>query len=114
MTRECEMSEIETTFLFYWRVVAPKAPQPDREYRFHPERRWRFDFAFPAHRVAVECEGGTWVQGRHTRGLGFRNDCEKYNAATARGWRVYRCTAGMLQDDPGGFVEIVKKSLKEK
>ncbi len=60
------------------------------EYRFHEERKWRFDFAVPEHRVAVEIEGGIYVQGRHNRGKGYQSDLDKYNAATACGWRVFR------------------------
>lgn len=63
-----------------------------RQYRFHPERRWLFDFAWPKHMVAVEVEGGTWVGGRHTRPQGYASDCEKYNEATRLGWSVYRFT----------------------
>lgn len=64
----------------------------EREYRFHPERKWRFDFAFPEHKVAVEIEGGVWSHGRHTRGSGFVKDCDKYNSAAILGWRVLRFT----------------------
>ncbi|NIP25770.1 MAG: hypothetical protein GWN94_02580, partial [Phycisphaerae bacterium] len=49
---------------------------------------WRFDFAYKTERVAVEVEGGVYTQGRHTRGEGFEEDCEKYNQATLLGWRV--------------------------
>ena len=68
-------------------------PEPEREYRFHPVRRWRFDFAWPEYKVAVECEGGTWSKGRHVRGLGFRQDCTKYNEAALMGWIVLRVTS---------------------
>jgi very-short-patch-repair endonuclease len=64
--------------------------EPEREYRFHDERLWRLDFAWPKQKVAVELEGGAWVQGRHTRGQGFLNDCEKYNSATTLGWKLIR------------------------
>ena len=60
------------------------------EYEFRPARNSRFDFAWPGRMVAVEIEGGVWSKGRHTRGYGFMNDCEKYNAASALGWRLYR------------------------
>src|SRR5687768_16750315 len=30
-----------------------------------PARRWRFDFAWPELKVAVECDGGTFTGGRH-------------------------------------------------
>lgn len=71
-------------------------PEPDAEFRFAPPRRWRFDYAWPDHRVALEVEGGVWTGGRHTRGKGFVRDMEKYNAATAAGWRVLRCTPDTL------------------
>lgn len=73
-------------------------PQPQREYRFHATRRWRFDFAWPDRQLAVECEGGHWSNGRHTRGKGFQDDCEKYNEAAVLGWTVIRVTADMLDD----------------
>ncbi len=76
-------------------------PEPDQEYRFHPFRRWRFDFAWPEDKLAVEIEGGTWVNGRHNRPKGFEADCEKYNAATLLGWRVLRFTGDMVRDKRG-------------
>lgn len=65
-------------------------PKPTPEYRFAPPRRWRFDFAWPDQRVAVEIEGLTYGGGRHQRVDGFVADCEKYEAALMAGWRVYR------------------------
>ena len=62
-----------------------------KEYRFHPVRHWRFDYALPTHKIALEVEGGVWTQGRHTRPRGFLGDIEKYNTATVMGWRVVRC-----------------------
>lgn len=62
------------------------------EFRFHEHRRWRFDYAHPVLRIALEVEGGVWSGGRHTRGKGFLGDIEKYNTATAAGWAVFRCT----------------------
>lgn len=63
-----------------------------KEYKFHHERRWRFDYAVPAYKIALEVEGGVWTQGRHTRPQGFLGDIEKYNTATLMGWRVFRTT----------------------
>ena len=64
--------------------------EPVREFRFSPPRLWRFDFAWPSHRIAVEIEGGVWINGRHNRGSGFVADCEKLNRAAELGFRVFR------------------------
>lgn len=63
-----------------------------KEYRFHPKRMWRFDYAIPEHKVALEVEGGVWTNGRHIRAQGFLGDMEKYNTATLMGWKVLRTT----------------------
>ena len=70
-----------------------------REWRFHPERRWRFDFAWPANDplVAVEVEGGLFVAGRHSRGAGARADMEKYNAAATQAWYVLRVSGDHIK-----------------
>lgn len=67
------------------------------EHQFHPSRKWRFDLAFPAEKLAVEVEGGVWSGGRHTTGAGFIADCEKYNAAVLLGWRLLRCHTGTIR-----------------
>lgn len=69
------------------------------EHRFHPKRRWRFDVACPAKKIAFEVEGGTWSGGRHVNPIGFQKDCEKYNMATSMGWKVYRLTPIMINED---------------
>jgi len=62
------------------------------EYKFHPARKWRFDYAIPKYMIAIEVEGGVWNNGRHTRGAGYIKDMEKYNEATILGWRILRYT----------------------
>lgn len=73
-------------------------PEPLREFRFHHKRRWRFDLAWTfqpdrqVYLVAVEIDGGAFLPGgsRHTRGAGYREDCEKLAEAACLGWRVIR------------------------
>jgi len=60
------------------------------EFKFHPKRRWRFDYCIESKMIAIEIEGGVWIKGRHTRPQGFINDMEKYNTATAMGYSVIR------------------------
>ena len=65
----------------------------EREYRFDTTgRRWRFDFAFPEIKLAVEIEGLTadLTRGGHSTHAALRRDMEKGNAAVAQGWRVLR------------------------
>jgi very-short-patch-repair endonuclease len=95
------MSQLEQAFLTLMRWNGVNIPKPETQYRFAKPRRFRFDFAWPEHRVAVEIEGGTWRNGRHTRGAGYARDCEKYNLAVVNGWRVLRYTSNMLLDDSG-------------
>lgn len=66
------------------------------EHPFDTERKWRFDFAFPPMKLALEVEGGAWTNGRHTRGSGFIKDMEKYNRAATLGWRILRCVPNDL------------------
>lgn len=64
----------------------------ETEYRFAPPRRWRFDIAWVDKKVALEYDGGIFIAGRHTRGMGYTRDVEKLNTACVMGWRVLRCT----------------------
>lgn len=90
------MSEIERLFASHVRSYRLDAGMVE-EHKFHPERRWRFDFAWPDQMLAVEVEGGTWAGGRHTSGAGFEKDCEKYAEALILGWRVLRVTSTQVR-----------------
>lgn len=93
----------------WWLLRHEQLPLPEREHRFHPVRKWRFDFAYPANRIAIECEGGVWIMGRHTRGSGFEEDCAKYNQAAILGWRILRFTKSMI--DSGQAIFAIKEAL---
>jgi hypothetical protein len=87
-------------------------PRPTLEYRFaaNEGRRYRFDGAYVLQRLGIEVEGGIWANGRHTRGPGYDEDCRKYSLAAALGWRVVRCTDGMILD--GSAVELIARALE--
>lgn len=78
-------------FLKYLRKTFPQV-NIVKEYRFHDVRKWRFDYAFPDQKVAVEVDGAVWTQGRHNRGAGYVADLEKLNTAVSMGWLVLRIT----------------------
>jgi len=107
-------------------------PSAQAEFRFHPKRKWKFDFAFakwglgsgisglgnspdakpqmPGAMLAIEVQGGIWTRGRHTRGSGLVKEYEKLNAAAVAGWRILYCTPqeiGTLK-----FARTVAEALK--
>jgi very-short-patch-repair endonuclease len=64
------------------------------EYQFDEIRKWRFDFCFPAVKVALEYEGGIFMaKSGHNTAKHFTKDSDKYNRAAVLGWRVIRVTA---------------------
>jgi very-short-patch-repair endonuclease len=89
------MSHLED--LLFNHIQLTGLPSPAREYRFHPRRRWRFDFAWPLYKVAVEVDGGVYNRGRHVRGTGFERDAEKGNEAVLQGWRVLHFTPRQIK-----------------
>ena len=101
-------SVLELTFANHLRLA--RVPAPEAEYVFAKPRRYRFDFAWPEHWIAVELEGATWTGGRHTRGAGFAEDCAKYNLAASLGWTVYRFTAAMVRS--GEALNLTEKALQ--
>jgi very-short-patch-repair endonuclease len=101
-------SQYEEVFAYQVRTLG--LPAPVREFRFHPVRKWRFDFCWPDKKLAVEIEGAIWVRGRHTRGSGFAQDAEKYNAAALAGWRVLRFTGAQVEN--GEACRMVEQVLE--
>lgn len=99
-------------------------PDPVTEYVFAGQigRKWKFDFCWPEHRIALEIEGMAFgrmvetkdgekvrVGGRHNTGAGMQKDCEKYSWAAILGWRVVRATSTMVRD--GEALELLKHAF---
>lgn len=68
---------------------------------------WRFDFALPILKLAVEMDGVTGLKrtktgqitiGGHQSPAGIKNDLEKDDAAMRFGWTIYRCHQGMVKN----------------
>ena len=89
--RAAEPSRLEAELLGHLTVMQLA---PVVQYKFHTERRWRLDFAFPDVLLGVELDGGIFAAengteaGRHARGAGRVKDFEKRNAAAELGWFV--------------------------
>ncbi len=85
-----------------------------REFVFHPQRKWRFDFAFVDCKVAVEVDGGEYLGNRgvtdpHAKSKNY----EKINQATILGWRVLRYRGSTIKDNPYEVVEQIKNMVTE-
>jgi very-short-patch-repair endonuclease len=94
----------EQAFLLMLR--ARKMPTPTPEYRFHPVRKFRLDYAWVDHKLGLEVDGGIWTGGAHGRGTGITRDQEKTNLAAGLGWRILRCTPSKLMaDETLGHIE---------
>ena len=104
------MSAPEELLAFHLR--AAKIPF-EREVRFAPPRRWRCDFRVhdsqEGRDLLIEVDGGSWINGRHSRGAGFAADCAKTNAAALLGFRVLRFTPEMVES--GVALATIERAL---
>lgn len=102
-------SSLERTFVYYLRFLCPDLTEGMVEqYRIVPDRRWRWDFAWPEKKVAIELHGGLWSSGAHTRAAGVQRDMNKANAATMAGWRVLYFSTDDLDDDPEDVIATIR------
>lgn len=99
------MSEIEELFALQARAVGLA---PSRQVRVTQGRRWAWDFAIGP--LLIDIQGGTWIAGRHSRGAGYQNDCDKANAATLAGYKVLRFTAQDVKS--GKAINMIEQEIK--
>lgn len=84
-----------------------RLPAPQVEVRFHETRKWRFDFAWPDKKIAVEYQGGIFYkQASHSGIAGLKRDCLKFSSAAALGWKLFLINADMVRDGSAfGFLQ---------
>lgn len=105
-----QQKEKANAVLFMALCKSFRIPSPQQEFKFMHNRKFRFDFAWTDEKLAVEIEGGVWIQGRHTRGSGYVKDMEKYNLAAEAGWRVLRFTPQQIKK--GETYKIIQNCLE--
>jgi len=81
----------EKIFIEY--VIKTLGVQYVTEFQFAKPRKFRFDYAIPELKIAIEYEGIRSSKSRHTTITGYTNDTTKYNLAAVNGWAVLRYTA---------------------
>jgi len=83
-----------------------------KEFIFHPTRKWRFDFAIPEYKIAIEIDGGVWNYGRHNRAQGYLADMKKFNAAASLGWIVLKFTPD--EQYSRATFDIIRETIKNR
>lgn len=100
------MADKARLFIVAWRAFYPDLAEPKPEFKDAiPGRRYRFDYAFPWLKVAVEVDGGQWLKhgGAHNRD----EDRERNNICIVYGWDVFRVSTQVLETDPEPFIDMV-------
>jgi len=83
------------------------------ELQFHNERLFRFDWAIPDLKIAIEYEGLMSKKSGHTTVKGYSKDTEKYNLAAIDGWIVLRYTALNYNNLHVDLKKVLKKMEKK-
>lgn len=86
-------------------------PCPTHEYQFHPTRKWRIDYLFEDW-LAVEKQGGLFVEGRHTQGAALLKEYEKLNELAIRGYHVLFVTPEQIAS--GEAFALIARALTER
>ena len=95
--------------------------EPMSEYVFAAPRKFAFDYAWIAEKIALEVEGGVYGRGKpcpacgrkrggaHSSVQGILRDITKYNLAASMGWLVFRCTPAQLES--GEAAAMIAKAM---
>lgn len=110
MARNKKTKKTETTDFFCALVRSDIKVDIVKEFRFLKNRRFRFDYAIPEYKIAIEQEGGIWTNGRHVRGAGYKRDMEKYSLAAVEGWVVIRRTPQELSTNE--TLNLIKRAIQ--
>lgn len=103
--QKADREKLELTLLLQLRGF--KIPNLQRNYRFHPTRKYELDLAWPDFLFGVEVQGGTYNGGKHARGPGYTTDCRKLGEAMLLGWSVYWCDSRLVST--GEAADVIQK-----
>jgi very-short-patch-repair endonuclease len=76
----------------------------ERQYKWHPKRKFRADYAFPDKRILVELDGAVHrIKGR------FKSDIRKRQEAILEGWTMLPIGTDQVRD--GTAVDVIVRAL---
>lgn len=83
-----------------------------KELEFCPGRKWRFDYALPEVKIAVEVEGGTYKTRtyRNKDGVLITTTGGRHNSATVLGWRLIRVVPAELLTNK--TIDLIRQTIK--
>lgn len=96
------MSKAEEKFADYWQQYQELFPL-EREYKFHPTRRWRLDYVNLEYKLAIEIQGSGYGHGGSAKSLA--NDVDKQQQLALLGWKYFPITASAITKDVAIAVE---------
>src|SRR6266567_1586530 len=100
----------EAKHLLAWQLKHLGAPVFEVEYRFNtPDTDHRWDIAFTEEKLAVEVNGGIWIQGAHAHPTTIIRNMKKGNLGALRGWRVLAFEPREVKT--GGPVNLILEAL---
>lgn len=131
-------SPLERAFDTQFIRLGQDLPMPEKQYEAIPDRRFRFDRAWPCYKLLVELEGGTMGKrvvcqscgtivralkadgslGAEIRQGGFHQtkrfamDVEKYNLAALYGYTLLRFTREDVYGDPFSMVKMIRQAIE--
>lgn len=118
------MNKYENDFRIFSAIKWGAGIRFEREYLFHPTRKWRFDFAWPGLKIAVEADGGIYGKGKpcptckrkpvagHGSIQKILRDMEKLNNAQAIGWIVLRFPVDQLLKN--ATLQIIERAIQHR
>lgn len=72
-------------------------PEPEPEHMGLKPRKFRFDYAWPSHKVALEIEGNIFsAYAGHRSVTGMLRDIDKYSLAASHGWLIIRALPDII------------------
>jgi very-short-patch-repair endonuclease len=103
-------SSLEIKFADLWgnsdiKLIPQYSIKPRIRQDIKNAKPYKLDFAHLETKVAIEIQGGTWNNGRHSRGSGMKGDYTKLNSLQYDGWTVFQLSTDMITEE---WINIIK------
>lgn len=78
----------------------------------YPIEQHKIDFCHPQTKVAIECQGGTWVAGMgHSSGKGIQRDCKKFCTLATLEYLVFPLTCDMITPR---WIDAIAQTIRQR